>query len=82
MATGSGKSALFTAPLFWLRPASVVVVVVPFVALIKDLIRQSRDVGIVASKWAGYQCSDKVEGSALVFVAAENCYSEPFGLWI
>ncbi|KIS66241.1 uncharacterized protein UMAG_12032 [Mycosarcoma maydis] len=83
MATGSGKSALFTAPLFWLRPASVVVVVVvPFVALIEDLIHQSRGIGIVASKWAGYRCSDKVEGSALVFVAAENCYSEPFGLWI
>ncbi|CDR98497.1 hypothetical protein [Sporisorium scitamineum] len=82
MATGSGKSALFLAPLHWLLLSSVVVVVVPYVALMEDLLRQSNSAGIAASKWVGYRCADKVEGSQLVFVAAENCYSEPFSNWI
>ncbi|CDR98518.1 hypothetical protein [Sporisorium scitamineum] len=82
MATGSGKSALFMSLLHWLPPASVVVVVVPFVALTDDLICQCGDTGIMASKWDGYRCADKVEGSQLVFVAVENCYKEPFTNWL
>ena len=81
MATGSGKSALFMSPLHWLQPASVVIVVVPFIALTEDLLQQCGHVGITASKWDGYRCASKVEGSQLVFVAAENCYSEAFGNW-
>ncbi|KAJ1044346.1 hypothetical protein NDA10_006254 [Ustilago hordei] len=81
MATGTGKSALFMTPLFWLPPTSVVVVVVPFIALMEDLLEQCKLVGIVASKWSGYNCAKKVEGSQLVLVAAENCYNEHFGSW-
>ncbi|KAJ1022606.1 hypothetical protein NDA16_003595 [Ustilago loliicola] len=90
MATGSGKSVLFMAPLFWLPCSSVVVVVVPFLALTEDLLEQCCHVavlqcchvGISASKWSGYGCARKVEGSQLVFVAAENCYSDYFGDWV
>jgi superfamily II DNA helicase RecQ len=81
MATGSGKSVLFMAPLHWLPPASVVVVVVPFIALTEDLLEQCHRNGILASKWTGYHCASKVEGSQLVFVAAEHCYSQSFALW-
>ncbi|KAJ1039537.1 hypothetical protein NDA10_000910 [Ustilago hordei] len=81
MATGTGKSALFMTPLFWLPPTSVVVVVVPFIALMEDLLEQCKLVGIIASKWSGYNCAKKVEGSQLVLVAAENCYNEHFGSW-
>ncbi|SPO22253.1 uncharacterized protein UTRI_00931 [Ustilago trichophora] len=81
MATGSGKSALFMAPLHWLPPASVIIVVVPFIALTDDLMEQCQWVGIVASKWTGYRSADRVEGSQLVFVAAENCYSQAFANW-
>ncbi|KAJ1025241.1 hypothetical protein NDA16_002745 [Ustilago loliicola] len=90
MATGSGKSVRFMALLFWLPCSSVVVVVVPFLALTEDLLEQCCHVavlqcchvGISASKWSGYGCARKVEGSQLVFVAAENCYSDYFGDWV
>ncbi|KAJ1599121.1 hypothetical protein NDA14_002372, partial [Ustilago hordei] len=81
MATGTGKSVLFMTPLFWLPPTSVVVVVVPFIVLMEDLLEQCKLVGIIASKWSGYNCAKKVEGSQLVLVAAENCYNEHFGSW-
>ncbi|KAJ1028352.1 hypothetical protein NDA16_001522 [Ustilago loliicola] len=79
MATGSGKSALFMAPLHWLLPASVVVVIVPFIALMGDLLEQCSCAGISASKWSGYDPVSKVGQSQLIFVAAENCYSSEFG---
>ncbi|SPO26294.1 uncharacterized protein UTRI_02570 [Ustilago trichophora] len=81
MATGSGKSALFMAPIFWLSPTAVVVVVVPFIALTQDLVEQCRARGITTSRWNGYRCAEKVEGSQLVFVAAEICYGEAFCNW-
>ncbi|SOV02683.1 uncharacterized protein UDID_18000 [Ustilago sp. UG-2017a] len=81
MATGTGKSALFMTPLFWLPPTSVVVVVVPFIVLMEDLLEQCKLVGIVASKWSGYNCAKKVDRSQLVLVAAENCYNQHFGSW-
>ena len=81
MATGTGKSALFMVPLFWLLPTLVVVVVVPFVALVEDLLEQCKHVSITASKWSGYNCAKKVERSQLVLVAAKNCYSQQFGDW-
>ncbi|KAJ1031372.1 hypothetical protein NDA16_000813 [Ustilago loliicola] len=79
MATGSGKSALFMAPLHWLLPASVVVVIVPFIALMGDLLEECSCAGISASKWSGYDPVSKVGQSQLIFVAAENCYSSEFG---
>jgi superfamily II DNA/RNA helicase len=81
MATGSGKSALFMAPLQWLPPASVIIVVVPFIALTQDLLEQCGRVGITASRWTGYRRADVVQGSELVFVAAENSYHVAFANW-
>jgi len=81
MGTGSGKSALFMAPILWLPPASIVVVVVPFAALMQDLLMQCRRAGILASKWSSSKQADRVEGSQLVLVAAENCHGLEFGNW-
>ena len=67
--------------LHWLSPAAVVIVIVPLIALTEDLIAQCHQSGITASKWTGYQCTNKVEGSQLVFVAVENCYSHAFAMW-
>ncbi len=81
MATGSGKSALFMAPLHWVPEGSVIVVVVPFIALMDDLLQDCHRVGITAKKWIGYQPTDKVRCAQLVFVAVENCHSLEFANW-
>ncbi|EST06013.2 Helicase, C-terminal, partial [Kalmanozyma brasiliensis GHG001] len=83
MATGSGKSALFMAPLHWLPERSVIIVVVPFIALTDDLLQDCCRVGVSAKRWATHQPSRTVAGvgAQLVFVAVENCHSVEFANW-
>jgi len=78
MGTGSGKSALFMAPLLWLPVASVIIVLVPFIALAEDLARQCTGLGINSTKWFSDRDPDIIRQSEIIFVAVEHCCNESF----
>jgi superfamily II DNA or RNA helicase len=71
--TGGGKSLLFMLPAT-LPDANTTVVVVPFVALMKDLMRKCQDAGIGCIEW-----KENRQGKApIVLVAAETAAQKTF----
>ena len=64
--TGGGKSLLFTAPAC-LADAGITIVVVPFRALINDLVDKAKEAGIDSIEWR----LGEVNPATLVFVSAD-----------
>ncbi|CDF39181.1 ATP-dependent DNA helicase RecQ putative [Chondrus crispus] len=71
--TGGGKSLTFMLPAFT-HVEKVVVVVVPLVALQKDLVRRCSDVGIHAALWN----SRGIAGARIIIASAEHILSQGY----
>ncbi|KAF6793337.1 hypothetical protein CMUS01_16109 [Colletotrichum musicola] len=74
MGTGGGKSLCFMLPAASC-PGGITVVVVPLVALLGDMVKRCRELGISCAEWR----SDRVPGQvAIVFVTPESAMSKRF----
>ena len=71
--TGGGKSLLFMLPAT-LPDANTTVVVVPFVALMEDLLQKCQDAGIDCIEWR----EDRPGKASIVLVAAETAAQKTF----
>lgn len=75
MPTGGGKSLLFTLPASY-EFSQVTVVVVPFIALRQDAVRQSRGLRVASYSWDSSK--DIPNSCRLLFVTPESAVSEEF----
>ena len=82
MPTGAGKSTVFTVPATF-REAKLTLVVVPFTALLEDMVRRCQKLGLRTCKWVGTSNSEKTLGTAEIVVAGTwNCKSDMFRTWV
>ena len=75
--TGGGKSLTFMLPAF-IHVEKVVVVVVPLVALQKDLVRRCSEAGIQAALWN----SRDIAGARVIIASAEHISSQDYQAYI
>jgi superfamily II DNA helicase RecQ len=74
MPTGAGKSMLFMLPA-WAEQGGTSIVVVPLIALGRDMMRRCKLLGISCAEW---ECQHLPDGAAVVLVTPESAVSEAF----
>jgi superfamily II DNA helicase RecQ len=74
MPTGAGKSLLFMLPA-WAEQGGTTVVVVPLIALRRDMMRRCKKLGISCAEWQGRRPPD---AAAVVLVTPESAVGEDF----
>jgi superfamily II DNA helicase RecQ len=78
MPTGAGKSVLFMLPA-WAEPGGTTIVVVPLIALRKDMMRRCEELGISCASWESRKPPD---GESIVMVTPESAVSADFKTFI
>jgi superfamily II DNA helicase RecQ len=82
MPTGAGKSTVFTVPATF-REAKLTLVVVPFTALLADMVSRCRKLGLRTCKWVGTSDGERTLGTAEIVVAGTwNCKTDTFRTWL
>ena len=78
MPTGAGKSMLFMLPA-WEEQGGTTVVIVPLIALRRDMMRRCKILGISCAEWEGRRPPD---AAAIVLVTPESAVREDFATFL
>ena len=82
MPTGAGKSTVFTVPAAF-REAKLTLVIVPFAALLEDMINRCQKLGLRTHQWSDKEQARGSLGTAEIVVAGTwTCTNDVFRTWV
>ncbi len=77
--TGGGKSIAWEVPARTTEPDKLAIVVIPYVAILKDMLRRSQALGIHCMQWiASGKGKSSIDNMQILFVAMESAGTDAF----